>query len=175
MCRLVGNTVESYNPRGAVRTAQSSSLQIRGNLSTNDKWASECLAGTPPPVSWRWKPLTRLGPSRKQTSRFLSQHWRRCRGTLSQTLLMAEPPVNNRKTAQMQDGCTTSDSGSNNGRRDGRNRPTSSRRPSPRQAVSQVPFPRRLASQIHIPVRDRDHGSAYDIMGIVTRLLGRLD
>ncbi|MED6160926.1 hypothetical protein PIB30_055867 [Stylosanthes scabra] len=38
MCRLVGNTVESYNPRGAVRTTQSSYLQIRGNLSTNDKW-----------------------------------------------------------------------------------------------------------------------------------------
>ncbi|MED6125484.1 hypothetical protein PIB30_068953 [Stylosanthes scabra] len=38
MCRLVGNTAESYNPRGAVRTTQSSSLQIRRNLSTNDKW-----------------------------------------------------------------------------------------------------------------------------------------
>ncbi|MED6169730.1 hypothetical protein PIB30_024102, partial [Stylosanthes scabra] len=30
-------------------------------------------------------------------------------------------------------------------------------------------------SQIHIPVRHRDHMSAYDVMGIVTGQLGRLD
>ncbi|MED6117633.1 hypothetical protein PIB30_111697 [Stylosanthes scabra] len=74
----------------------------------------------PPPVSWRRKPLFGFGLSRKQTSRSLTQHWRRCRGTLCQTLLMAEPQVNNGQSAQMQDGRTTSDSGLNNGRRNGR-------------------------------------------------------
>ncbi|MED6174770.1 hypothetical protein PIB30_072131 [Stylosanthes scabra] len=34
------------------------------------------------PVSGR-KPHIRLGPSRDQTSRFITQHWRRCRGTRS--------------------------------------------------------------------------------------------
>ncbi|MED6224141.1 hypothetical protein PIB30_080982 [Stylosanthes scabra] len=129
----------------------------------------------PPPVSWRRKPLSGFGPSRRQTSRFLTQHWRRCRGTLCQTLLMAEPQVNNQQSAQMQDGRTTSESGSNNGRQNGRNRPTSSRRPSPRRAVSQIPSPRRVESQIHIPIRDREHRSAYNIMGIVTGQLDCLD
>ncbi|MED6221992.1 hypothetical protein PIB30_060092 [Stylosanthes scabra] len=36
--------------------------------------------GTPPPISWRRKPFTGLGPLKNQTSRFLTQHWRRCRG-----------------------------------------------------------------------------------------------
>ncbi|MED6206898.1 hypothetical protein PIB30_030899 [Stylosanthes scabra] len=41
--------------------------------------------------------------------------------------------------------------------------------------VTQIPSPPRIASQIHIPVRHRDHRSAYDIMGIVTGQLDRLD
>ncbi|MED6136749.1 hypothetical protein PIB30_058724 [Stylosanthes scabra] len=88
---------------------------------------------TPQPIpAKRTSRRSSIGLFERWTSRFLTQHWRLCQGTLCQTLLMAEPPVNNRQPAQMQDGHTTSDLGSNNGRRKGRNRPTSSRRPSPR-------------------------------------------
>ncbi|MED6117681.1 hypothetical protein PIB30_112031, partial [Stylosanthes scabra] len=97
---------------------------------------------------------------------------------------MAEPPVNHRQSPPREDGRTASDSASNN-RRNNRNRATSSRRrsprrqispiPSPRRAVTQIPSTRRVASQIHVPVRHREHRSAYDIMGIVTGQLGRLD
>ncbi|MED6148537.1 hypothetical protein PIB30_054051 [Stylosanthes scabra] len=99
--------------------------------------------------------------------------------------LMAKPPVNNRQHAQRVDGRTASNSELNNGRQNGRNHASSSRCrsfrrettqiPSPQRAVSQTRSPRRIASQIHILARNRDHRSAYDIMGIVTGQLGCLD
>ncbi|MED6180584.1 hypothetical protein PIB30_011345 [Stylosanthes scabra] len=94
---------------------------------------------------------------------------------------MAEQPVNNRQPGPREDGRMTSDLESNNGRRGGRNQATSSRHPSPRRipsprrATSQISSPRRIASQIHIPVNNREHKSAYDIMDIVIGQMGRLD
>ncbi|MED6141602.1 hypothetical protein PIB30_105081, partial [Stylosanthes scabra] len=99
--------------------------------------------------------------------------------------LMVEIPANNRQSPPRVDGCTASDLESKNMRRNGRNHVPSSRRRSPRRLVSpilsprraatQIPSPRRIASRIHIPVRHRDHRSAFDIMGIVAGQLGRLD
>ncbi|MED6156969.1 hypothetical protein PIB30_019091 [Stylosanthes scabra] len=108
---------------------------------------------------------------------------------------MAEPPVNNELPVPREDGHTASDSESNNGRGSGARQATSVRRPSPRRAaarevsphratsrvpsprrtICRIPSPRRIASKVHIPVLNREPRSAYDIMGIVTGQLGRLD
>ncbi|MED6182799.1 hypothetical protein PIB30_032020 [Stylosanthes scabra] len=98
---------------------------------------------------------------------------------------MAEPPVNNELPAPREDGHTASDSESNNGRGSGARQAASVRRPSPRRAAAREVFPRRtvsripspwwIASEVHIPVHNREPRSAYDMMGIVTGQLGRLD
>ncbi|MED6170854.1 hypothetical protein PIB30_035029 [Stylosanthes scabra] len=134
--------------------------------------------GTPPTCFLKEETFIRSELS-KRSSRFLTRHWRRCRDLKRQIPLMAEPPVNHRQSPPRVDGCTAFDSESNNVRRNRRNRATSSRRrsprriasspiPTPRRAVTQIPSPPHIASQLHIPVRHREHRSAYDIMGIVT-------